>query len=149
MNERIAIVNFMPWHFTHMRLRREDAADLAGLDAEDLARGWAEGRTLFKEREPVFIYGFTVNSGTASLWAVTSPLLGAMPLLITRLAKSGIERLFKTGVHRIEVLCHAKNARSLAWLTRCLGFQVEGMLRRCGPNRQDRFLLALIKEDTQ
>ena len=147
MEDKLSIMNFEPGHFQRMKLRREDAEDLAGLDPAGLTRSWEGGRTLLKGGEPVMIYGFSVCQGTATLWAVTSPLLRSLPLFVTRLARNGIQGLFQAGVHRIEVYCHARNMRSLVWLTRILGFRVEGLMRCCGPNRQDRFLLAVTNRD--
>lgn len=147
MNSDLRFADFIPQHFYRMRLRREDALDLAGIEREDLLRSWVGGRVLLKGDDTVMIYGYTVCMGTASLWAVTSPLLNSLPLLVTRLAKRGIRGLFRAGAHRVEVYCHAGNSRSLVWLTRCLGFRIEGLMRGCGPNRQDRFMLALTDKD--
>lgn len=147
MNDMLHIENFEPCHFYTMRLRKEDTADFAGLDREELVQLWKHGRTLLHQEEPILIYGFTENRGTASLWAVTSQQTDSYPLFITRLALNGMARLFRLGIHRIEVYCHCKNGRSLAWLTRMLGFQVEGLMRHCGPNKQDRFLLAMTEPD--
>lgn len=152
MKNNVRIVDFEPEHFSTIRLRMEDAADLDGIDTAWLLSGWAGGRTVLKNGEPAFFYGYRAIYGTICMWAVSSPLVDSMPLLITRLGKSGIREMFKAGAHRIEVYCHIGNTRSLAWLTRCLGFRLEGLMRRTGPNRQDRFLLALTdidyREDT-
>lgn len=142
----IRIVDFVPEHYKAMTLRAEDAADLAGIDKAVLFDSWQGGRTLFVNGEVAFFYGAVARMGTGSLWAVTSPQTQTVPLLATRLAKSMIRALLKSGCHRIEATCHVANARSLAWLTRSLGFVVEGVMRSHGPNRQDRYLLAIVGE---
>ena len=143
MNNDVRIVDFEPGHFFAMPLREEDAADMAGIDTDYLLRGWQGGRTVLKKGIPVFFYGYKEHLGTVTLWLVSSPLVDSMPLLITRLGRHGVAAMFRAGAHRIEVCCHVGNMRSLAWLTRMLGFRVEGLMKQCGPNRQDRFLLAL------
>lgn len=147
MRNRLRIVDFKPEHFACIRLREEDAVDLAGIEAGQLLGGWAAGRTLLKDEEPAFIYGYCENQGTILLWALSSPLVETLPLLVTRLARNGIVGFLEAGAHRVEVYCHIDNIRSLAWLTRSLGFRVEGLMKRCGPNRQDRFILAITDED--
>jgi hypothetical protein len=147
MRPQLNIVNFAPEHFRRMRLRREDAADIAGIDASQLMHYWRNGRTLLYGDVPAMLFGYEENQGTIVLWAVTSPLVRSLPLFITRLARSFIGDVLRGGAHRVEVYCHVDNARSLRWLTRGLGFHLEGLVRRCGPNRQDRFLLSLTDYD--
>lgn len=143
----VAIVDFEPWHFAVMKLRDEDAADLAGLDRLSLIRGWAGGRTVLQGRDPAFIYGYKVMEGTVLFWALSAHVVKNMPLLVTRLARNGVRKAFKAGMHRVMVYCHVENTRSLAWLTRSVGFQVEGLMRRSGPNKQDRYLLSITDRD--
>lgn len=140
---RIHIADFIPDHFKTMTLRKEDAADLAGIDRKILYAGWKGGRTVFVDADVAFIYGAEMRHGTGFLWAVTSPKTQGVPLLATRLAKGVIRALGNAGCHRIEANCHVNNTRSLTWLTRSLGFSVEGVMRRSGPNKQDRYLLAI------
>lgn len=147
MNADVHIADFAPCHYAAMQLREEDARDLAGIGLEYLLDGWQGGRTVFKGGKPAFIYGYKANYGTLALWAVSSPLAASLPLFITRLARGGIRGAFQAGAHRIEAYCHVGNIRSLAWLTRSLKFRVEGLMKRSGPNRQDRFLLALTDTD--
>lgn len=141
----IKIVDFEPEHYQRIRLRREDARDLQGLSEESLFEAWKGGRTLLYGDEVVLFYGTGIHQGTGYIWTVTSDLVGKLPLLVTRLGLNMIRALFKSGCHRIEVFCHSKNQRSLNWLTRSLGFRVEGLLRKSGPNRQDRYILSIVK----
>ena len=143
MNDKLRIEDFEPGHFARLRLRKEDSLDLAGIEPESLFSSWKGGRTVFLGQEPAMVYGYWEKSGTAGIWALTTPFLNRFPLFVTRLARTGIEGLFQCGNHRVETYCHSRNARSFAWLTRSLGFRVEGLMRRCGPNKQDRYLLAL------
>lgn len=142
----IRIVDFEPEHFDRMALRPEDAADLAGLDRDILVQGWKGGRTALCRGEPAFLYGGSAANGCGYLWAVSSPLAGKLPLLAVRLGRSMVGGLLEAGCHRVEAYCHTRNIRSLNWLTRSLGFRVEGVMRKCGPNAQDRFLLSVIAE---
>lgn len=143
----ITAVDFIPEHFDAMVLRAADAADLAGVDRETLLEAWRGGRTVFVDGAVAFFYGARARHGTGWLWAVTSPVGEKVPLLAVRLGKNMLRALFNAGCHRVETLCHTGNARSLAWLTRSLGFTVEGLLRQCGPNRQDRYVLSVIARD--
>lgn len=145
-NEKIWVVPFEMRHFWKMPLRDEDAADLAGVDPADLAKGWEGGMTLLYKGQPAFIYGALYEGGEALIWAVTSPLVDRLPLTITRVAKGVIDQLWSAGAHRIMAHCHKDNQRSLRWLGR-LGFAVEGLMRKCGPNAQDRYLMAMVRED--
>lgn len=140
----IRITDFTPEHYDAMPLRAEDAADLAGIDRESLLRGWEGGSTLLYNGEPAFFYGGRVEKGCGYLWAVSSPLAEKLPLLAVKLGREMVGRLLRAGCHRVEAYCHTRNARSLAWLTRSLGFSVEGVARKSGPNAQDRFLLAIV-----
>lgn len=144
-SEMISIVDFEPEHFRRIRLRREDARDLQGLPEEGLLEAWQGGRTLLYGGEVVLFYGTGMHQGTGYIWTVTSDLVEKLPLLVTRLGLGMIRALFKSGCHRIEVFCHAQNQRSLNWLTRSLGFRVEGLLRKSGPNLQDRYILAIVR----
>lgn len=146
-NENIQIVPFTPEHFQRIRLRVEDAADLSGIDADALVRGWADGRTILKGGEVMFFYGYVNNGGVVTFWAVTGERTGELGLFLTRLARAGIRELLAAGAHRIEAYCHHANRRSLRWLTKSLGMRVEGLVRKSGPNRQDRFLLSIVEDD--
>lgn len=141
----IRIEDFAPEHFDAMTPRKEDAADIAGVPRETLLAGWEGGRTVFVDGEAAFIYGARVSGGTALLWAMTAKGAERVPLFATRLAKMTTAALFRAGCHRIEAYCHVRNARSLSWLTRSLGFSVEGLLRKSGPNAEDRFILSIIR----
>lgn len=145
-NSGLQIIDFEPEHFLTMRLRKEDALDLEGIDREALISSWQGGRTVLKDGQPAFIFGYTAVEGVVSIWAVTSPLVHDLGLMFTRLAKTAIRGFLRAGAHRVEAYCHADNVRSLAWLTRSLGMRVEGLMRRCGPNKQDRFLLSITTE---
>lgn len=142
----IQIADFIPGHFASMVLRKEDAADLAGIDPETLYVGWRDGRTVFVNGKIAFVYGAEARHGTGFLWAVTTAETENTPLFATRLGRNVIRALFRSGCHRVEANCHVRNTRSLAWLTRSLGFTVEGVMRKCGPNKQDRYLLSILQE---
>lgn len=144
---RPRIVPFVPEHYRRMRLRKEDAADLAGLSPASLVSGWSGGSTVLLGDAPAFLYGALLDEGVGVIWAVTSPLTGRLGLLITRIGRETVRTLFDRGAHRVEAYCHKDNTRSLRWLTRCLGFTVEGLMRRCGPNRQDRYLLSVLPDE--
>lgn len=146
---RPRIVPFAPEHFARLRLRPEDAADLAGIPAARLVRGWAGGSTVLLGETPAFVYGSLYDDGVGLIWAATSPLADVLPLLLTRLGRSLVGRLFEQGAHRVEAYCHKHNTRSLRWLTRSLAFHVEGLMRRSGPNGQDRYLLSILPEEWQ
>lgn len=141
---RVSIAPFLPEHYARLPLRPEDAADLSDIPAQRLVSGWEGGNTVFVGDRPAFIYGIVLEEGVGLLWAVTSPLTERLALLITRLGRVHVQALLDAGAHRVEAYCHKDNRRSLRWLTRCLGFSVEGLMRRCGPNGQDRFLLSLL-----
>lgn len=143
----IRIVDFEPEHFERMPVRAEDAADFAGMNPGPLLEGWKKGRTVLYRGEPAFFYGARIDFGTGYLWAVSSVLTDRLPLLTVRLGRATVRSLFNAGCHRVEAYCHAGNLRSLNWLTRSLGFSVEGVMRKCGPNRQDRFLLSILRND--
>lgn len=98
-------------------------------------------------REPAIIYSSVLDEGVGLIWAVTSPLTERLSLLVTRLGRTHIQALFDAGAHRVEAYCHRENRRSLRWLTRSLGFTVEGLMRRSGPNGQDRYLLSVLPEE--
>lgn len=142
----IRVVDFIPAHFECMVLRKEDAADLAGIDPELLYANWSESRTVFVNEEIAFFYGAEMRHGTGFLWAVTTAKTEEVPLLATRLGRNVIRALLRAGCHRVEANCHVENTRSLAWLTRGLGFSIEGIMRKCGPNKQDRYLLSIINQ---
>ncbi|MCC8194718.1 MAG: GNAT family N-acetyltransferase [Deltaproteobacteria bacterium] len=140
----IRIVDFEPEHYDAMPLRAEDAEDLAGMDRESLLEGWEGGFTVMYNGEPAFFYGGSMDRGCGMLWAVSSPLADKLPLLVVKLAREMVKRLLDAGCHRIEAYCHTHNARSLAWLTRSVGFSAEGVIRKSGPNAQDRFILSIV-----
>ncbi|SBV99051.1 hypothetical protein KL86DPRO_11501 [uncultured delta proteobacterium] len=140
----ITVVDFKPEHYDAMPLRAEDAMDLAGIDRAFLLQGWEGGHTLLYNGEPAFFYGGWMEQGCGLLWAVSSPLTDKLPVLTVKLGREMIGRLLRAGCHRVEAYCHTHNAKSLAWLTRSLGFSVEGVARKSGPNAQDRFLLSIV-----
>lgn len=138
---------FHPEHYARLRLREEDAADLSGMAAGSLVSAWSGGNTVLIRREPAFLYGSVLDDGVGLIWAVTSPLIERLFLLVTRIGRVRIQALFDAGAHRVEAYCHRENRRSLRWLTRGLGFTVEGLMRRSGPNGQDRYLLSVLPEE--
>ena len=142
----IHIVDFAPEHFDAMVLRTEDATDLAGVEREVLLRSWEGGFTVLYNNEPAFFYGGWMEQGCGVLWAVSSPLTDKLPLLAVKLGRQKVRQLLDAGCHRVEAYCHTHNARSLRWLTRSLGFSVEGIARKSGPNAQDRFILSVIAQ---
>ncbi|MDL2291289.1 GNAT family N-acetyltransferase [Desulfovibrio sp. OttesenSCG-928-F20] len=142
----IQIVDFEAEHFRRITLRPEDALDIRGIDEEQLLKAWAGARTLLCNGQVVLFYGSGIHQGTGYLWTVTSALAQRLPLLITRLGQGLVRSLFNSGCHRVEAFCHCDNHRSLNWLQRCLGFQIEGLLRQSGPNRQNRYILSIVRE---
>lgn len=141
---RVTQAPFEAAHFLRMPLRHEDEADLAGLNFTDLCDSWAAGTTVLLDDEPAFFYGTDLDEGVGMIWAVTSPQTDLLPLFITRLARARIQGLFNAGAHRVEAYCHKDNRRSLRWLTESLGFTIEGLMRKSGPNAQDRYLMSLL-----
>ncbi|WP_035066652.1 GNAT family N-acetyltransferase [Nitratidesulfovibrio termitidis] len=154
----VVTIPFRPSHLASLELRAADAADLAGLDLADLAGAWAghpawtmllapTGATGEAGGRVIACYGAVLHGGTATLWALTTPAAEAVPLRLTRVTRALVRWLTgPMGCHRVEALVHVDNTRSLHWLERMLGMRREGLLRQCGPNRQDRYLLALVKE---
>lgn len=147
--KNIQLVNFEPWHLRRLCLRPEDAADLKGIERAELAASWQGGRSILLNGVPAFIYGYAANGGVVGIYALSSALADKIPLLLTRLARAFIRDSFRSGAHRIEAYCHADNLRSLHWLTRSLGMRIEGLLRKSGPNAQDRVILSLVQEDLE
>ena len=141
----IEFVPFEPAHFEAIELRPEEARDLEGLDRATVVKGFHGGLTAFDGDKVACIYGaITDGSGVAQMWLLTSALVERWPLLLTKRVRHLTQWLFAQGCHRVEVYCHVDNQRSLRWLTRLAGFQVEGIIRQSGANRQDRFLLSRV-----
>lgn len=120
--KKYMLVPFEPWHFFQMELRPEDAADLAGINMDEVVYGWKDGVTLLYQDEPAFICGAVNDAGVITLWALSSPVIEQLPLYLVKEARALIGRLFAAGAHRIEVYCHKDNRRSFDWLRRSLGF---------------------------
>ena len=142
----IRIVDFCPEHYDTMPLRAEDAADLAGIERRFLVKTWEGGHTVLYNGEPAFFYGGWMDAGCGMLWAVSSPLADRLPLLVVKIGRQVVRQFLAAGCHRIEAYCHTHNAKSLQWLTRSLGFSVEGVARKSGPNAQDRFVLSVVAD---
>lgn len=142
----VKIVLYEPRHWIRFNIRAEDDADLNGIPMRDIFNGtnllcW---RTVLIGSDPAFFFKTELEDGVGTINAITSPLVDQIPLLITRLGRSKIKRLFEQGAHRVEAYCHAGNERSLRWLTRSLGMTIEGLMRQSGPNAQDRYLLSIL-----
>ena len=146
-NEKISIVPFRPAHFSALPLREEDEKDFRGIDIDTLLECWADSVTYLYEGKPILIYGGSLQGGVASIHLVGSSAFGRLPLCICKEARKRVAELFAAGAHRVEAYCHEDNKRSLMWLVRMLGFRVEGLMRKSGPNAQGRFLLSLIDDD--
>ena len=147
-DKKITIAPFTPEHFHALALREEDRADFAGIDETELFAVWADGATYLRDGQPFLIYGGTLLDGVATVWLVGSAACDSLPLFICKEARRRITWLFEEGgVHRVESYCHRNNTRSLYWLIRQVGFKVEGLMRKSGPNKQDRYLLAMTDDD--
>jgi len=146
----IKIVPFEPAHALAITLREADALDMAGRDMGEEAAlfaahpGITAMRRTGQEDEIIFCCGAVVDRGTATLWGLTSPACDTLPLLVTRTMRRLVNICELNGCHRTQALAHVDNNRSRRWLRRFGGFRVEGLMRSCGPDKQDRYLLARI-----
>lgn len=147
----VVTIPFRPSHLASLQLRAADAADMTGLPLAELAEAWAGNPawTVLAGGRIAACYGAVLHGGTATLWAQTSAAVEYHPLRMTRTVRALVRWLTDTmECHRVEALVHVGNVRSRRWLQRMLGMRCEGLLRQCGPNRQDRFLMALVMERT-
>lgn len=145
----IKVVPFEPGHFGRMILREEDAEDLKGIPAADLCASWRNFSTVMLDGSPAFLFGTELDGGSGVIYAITSPSVDRLGLFITKLARFEIAGLFDQGAHRVEAYCHARNMRSLNWLTKSLGMTIEGLMRKSGPNAQDRYLLSILPHEVK
>ncbi len=140
----IETVPFLPEHFYVLELRGIDALDIAGLDMEQYFELWqANGaKTIFVNGQVAGIFGSLANAGVGLIYGLSSDMIARIPLFVTKIIKEMVEGLLVSGCHRIEAYCHQDNERSVLWLTRSLGFKVEGLLCKSGANAQNRYILA-------
>ena len=143
----IETVPFLPEHFYVLELREIDALDINGLDMEQYFELWqANGtKTIFVNGQVAGIFGSLTNTGVGLIYGLSADIVSCIPVFLTKTIKVLINALFATGCHRVEAYCHRDNARSVRWLTRTLGFEVEGLMRKSGHNAQDRYILARLR----
>ena len=77
-------------------------------------------------------------------WALLSEQVLTYPVALTKAAWALIEKAQSIlDLWRLEIAVDTKHESALRW-AQLLGFEVEGMMRCFGPNREDAYLMARI-----
>jgi len=146
---------FLPTDAVTIRLRHWDALDLAGADLAHLGRyfawaqdgSWRIARTLECGDGIVACAGVVPLPGTATgeAWMLTSDLIRSYPLALVRAVRMALAEATARGLTRVHTLILPGHIIGCRFLE-ALGFQREGLLRRCGHNGLDRYIYARITE---
>jgi hypothetical protein len=90
------------------------------------------------------IFGGLTHNHILTIWAYLDRQITKYPLLFHRSAKKLLNEIVKeTGVERVQSYIFANNTASLKQHIK-LGFDIEGLLRKNGPLKQDEIILARV-----
>jgi len=145
------IVPFMAKDALDIDLRTLDAHDLKDTDMEALGRLMASSPIAYSlVREDGEIAGcagvlFHPGGKVGDVYVLTSPLIEEYKLSFVKGVLWGLNRAFdEFGAVRLQTLVLTEHELSINWLE-WMGFEREGLCRKCGPNSLDRYLYAKVK----
>lgn len=151
----VTVRGFLPTDAVTIRLRRWDAVDLAGADMAFLGRhfawapagSWRIAHTLETGEGEIIACGGVVpipGTATGEIWALTSDLVPRHALACIRVTRAALAEAFRRGLVRLHTSILPEHRAAVRFIE-ALGFQREGLLRRCGHNGLDRYIYARIK----
>lgn len=128
-----------------LNLREPDKSECAHLNLdEDIAAHPGPKWTLWHEQEPALCFGYVLEDGIATLWALSTDLVAAHPKGLSRHLVQVVDQAFHQGAHRVQALVLEGNERSCRWLQRFGRLGYEGLLMQFGPDRRNRHILARV-----
>ena len=101
--------------------------------------------TLKHKGEIVASAGFYVLwPGVAEAWMVTTPLVYKYPVLFIKETINVFKKVYAMEkFYRIQATVRATDRRAVKFLEH-LGFEIEGYLRKYGPDRSDHFVMGRV-----
>jgi hypothetical protein len=92
---------------------------------------------------------FPLWPGVGSAWSLTSDLVKKYPKSYYKATKQFLEAIISDwNLHRVQASTLAENGIACNWL-RHLGFEVEGTMKKYGPDRADHIMFARVNQWTQ
>lgn len=143
----IKVVPYLPEHIQTMDLlecfeKEHGVKDLILQlrEAPDTIR-----KTLLSVRgEALAVIGGFVTYRTVNIWAAVSKLVRDYPKGYHKVLGQEIDLLFKEhDILRVQSVLFADNAKAIKQ-HRLWGFEVEGLLRKAGPNGEDQLIMAKV-----
>ena len=142
------IVECQPHHVMGMELRDVDIGALGGGDIRafaDTLLAYPAKYAGLVEGECVVAFGFIPYwDGVAEGWMFTSKYLSRDKFIFHRAATKGIEYVYTyAGLRRLQFTIHSYNPLAIRWAD-VLGFNLEGRLRKYGPDGADYFMYSKV-----
>lgn len=146
------IVPFLAEDALDIALRALDVHDLEGTDMKALGHLMAASPIAYSlVREDGAIAGcagvlFHPGGKVGDVYVLTSDLVESYKFSFVKGVLWGLNRAFDVyGVVRLQTLVLTEHEVSINWLE-WMGFEREGLCRKCGPNSLDRYLYAKVKK---
>lgn len=142
------IVPFEPEHFDGMELRYPGAVRGYGPGYRELLdryMQWGPAWTLMRDGKPVMSGGIIILwPGVGEAWTLMSKRISECPLAVVKTLRQCIaEAIGKHGLRRIQATARRGDDRALA-LLHVLGFKVEGLMPRYGPDGEDYYMCGRV-----
>lgn len=142
------IVPFDPEHFNGMDLRDPAAVHGYGPEYRDLLgryAQWGPAWTLLSDGRPIMSGGVVILwPGVGEAWTLISKQVTDYPLAAVKaLRKCIAEAVERHGLRRIQATARRNDDRAVA-LLHVLGFKVEGLMPRYGPDGEDYYMCGRV-----
>lgn len=99
--------------------------------------------TVILHGKPTAIMGAVpLWNGVEEMWVQIEERARQFPVLMTKIAKEYRDyRVIAGNLHRLQITVRCADMRAVRW-ARCIGFTIDGMMMRYGPDGSDYYLMS-------
>lgn len=145
-------VTWAPFHVGHVMTMDIKSQDMSTLSRAMPVHQMLEVQAMYGQAITAIIHGrpaacfgsVRVWNGVEELWMLTEERTRKLPVLMTRAAKDFADyRVIAGNLHRLQVTVRSNDTRAFRW-AKCLGFEMEAVLEKYGPDKMDYFVMRKV-----
>lgn len=146
-------VVIVPFIAEHLDKFETDQPDIKGHDPESmrshiLSQAQAGiAISVIQNGKTLGIFGSSkIWNGLEEAWFLVNEVVRRYGISMTKVAKTFIsEKFAEDSLNRMQITVRCDDVRAYKW-AKCLGFNVDGVMRQFGPDGSDFYLMAITKD---
>lgn len=145
--DEVLLVPFHPGHVSAMQIDdvhiRETARHIKLAELLEMQAASGHAITALLNGRPVACFGATkLWNGVEEMWSLIENRARKYPKTLTKIAMAYCDfRAISGNLHRLQINVRCADRRAFRWAI-AIGFELEGTMRKYGPDQSDFFIMA-------